>query len=82
MDSHVDVTLVHRSGSLDLRVPARITVHHLLEELMSIVPGLGAGAPRHQVRVRGTGLLLTEEDRLDSGPVVTGAVLVLQEGAP
>lgn len=79
MPSHVDVTLEHAGGRLDLRVPTRVAVHRLVDELAAIVPGLGTGLGRYQLRVRGTALLLTEEDDLGSGPVVTGDVLVLDD---
>ncbi|HEY0186386.1 MAG TPA: EsaB/YukD family protein [Cellulomonas sp.] len=75
MSSHVDVTLVHQGGRVDLRIPTRITVHRLIDELAAILPGLRAGMRRYQLRIPGKGLLLTEEDVLARHPVAAGDIV-------
>lgn len=80
MSTHVDVTLVAAGRQVDLRVPRRITVHRLVQELAAIFPGIDAGLTRYQLRIRARGLVLTENDVLATGPVTTGDVLELVRG--
>lgn len=80
MDDHVNITFVAGERRADLRVPTRITVHRLVTELASIFPGIDAGLPKHQLRIRAKGLLLTEEDLLAAHPVTTGDVVELMAG--
>ncbi len=81
-DRHVDITLVHPRGRTDLRIPTRVSVRQLIAELAAIFPGLDAGLRRYQLRVAGTGLLLTEEDVLADHPVATGDVVHVVGAGP
>jgi uncharacterized ubiquitin-like protein YukD len=80
VDSHVDVTFEAQGRRADLRIPRRITVHRLVVELAAIFPGIDAGAGKYQVRIPGTGLLLTEEDVVAAHPVTDGDVVELLTG--
>jgi len=78
--SHVDITLQAAGRRVDLRIPTRITVHRLVEELAAIFPGIDEGSRKHQLRVAAKGLLLAEEDVVAQHAVTDGDVVELLGG--
>jgi uncharacterized ubiquitin-like protein YukD len=78
--SHVDVTLQAAGRRIDLRIPTRITVHRLVEELAAIFPGIDEGSTKYQLRVAVKGLLLAEEDVVAQHAVTDGDVVELLGG--
>lgn len=78
--SHVDITLQAGGRRVDLRIPTRITVHRLVEELAAIFPGVDQGSRKYQLRVAAKGLLLAEEDVVAQHAVTDGDVVELLGG--
>lgn len=76
MPDHVDITFVAGDVRADLRIPTRIAVHRLVDELLSIT-GPAPGLTKYQLRVPAKGLLLTEEDVVAQHPVTDGDVVEL-----
>lgn len=80
MASHVNVTVVAGARRADLRIPARISVHRLLTELVAAEPALAVAVRKYQIAVPSKGLLLTEEDVIAQHPVTDGDVVEIVGG--
>lgn len=78
MDNHINVTLIFKGQSMDVRIPIKIEVRKLIREFDKI---FGNDSLRHkyQLRVVNKGLVLDEGKWLARYPVTTGDVIEVEE---
>ncbi|AND80018.1 secretion accessory protein EsaB/YukD [Streptococcus pantholopis] len=75
---HINVSLVWQGKVMDIRIPRKIEVVKLIEELDSIF-GYEKKRRKYQLRVVNKGLLLDEGKNLSDFPVTTGDVIDIEE---
>ncbi|MEX2805596.1 EsaB/YukD family protein [Streptococcus sp. H31] len=78
MMDHINVSLVWQGKVMDIRIPRKIEVVELIEELDSIF-GYEKKRRKYQLRVVNKGLLLDEGKNLSDFPVTTGDVIDIEE---
>ncbi|MGT2738072.1 EsaB/YukD family protein [Streptococcus pantholopis] len=78
MMDHINVSLVWQGKVMDIRIPRKIEVVKLIEELDSIF-GYEKKRRKYQLRVVNKGLLLDEGKNLSDFPVTTGDVIDIEE---
>lgn len=76
MDTHFNVSLVLSDKSVDIRIPKKLTVQQLSQELISI---FNLKSTRYQLRVLNKGLLLFAGDSLIAYPITSGDRILLEE---
>lgn len=76
MDTHLNVSLVLSDKSVDIRIPKKVTVQQLSQELISI---FNLKSTRYQLRVLNKGLLLFAGDFLIAYPITSGDRILLEE---
>lgn len=76
MDTHLNVSLVLSDKSVDIRIPKKVTVQQLSQELISI---FNLKSTRYQLRVLNKGLLLFAGDFLNDYPITSGDRILLEE---
>ena len=76
MDTHLNVSLVLSDKSVDIRIPKKVTVQQLSQELISI---FNLKLTRYQLRVLNKGLLHFAGDSLNDYPITSGDRILLEE---
>ncbi|AXQ79782.1 secretion accessory protein EsaB/YukD [Streptococcus chenjunshii] len=78
MMDHINVSLIWEGKVMDIRIPRKIEVVALIEELDGIF-GYGKKRRKYQLRVVNKGLLLDEGKNLADFPVTTGDIVNIEE---
>lgn len=78
MDSHINVTLIFKGKSMDVRIPTKIEVRRLVREFDNIFKN-DTVRHKYQLRIVNKGLVLDEGKWLAHYPVTTGDVIEVEE---
>lgn len=78
MSDYINVTLLQKGQSVDIRVPTKIEVKRLIKELDSIY-NYPFTRTKYQIHVINKGLILDEGQVLQHYPVTTGDILEIEE---
>lgn len=78
MPDYINVTLLQKGKSVDIRIPTKIEVKRLIKELDSIFNN-SFSRTKYQLHVVNKGLVLDEGMILQRFPVASGDILEIKE---
>ena len=76
--NHINITLVLKEQRVDIRIPNKLEVSHLLRELDHIF-GYRGCREKYQLRIVNKGLILDEGKYLSDYPLTTGDLIKVEE---